>query len=75
MDANAIEALLLIILQDRVKYRDLVNQRGPEAQSLLNLLQAVCIFVVVCPFDRNLTPFSVWSSHWTRLSSVCTLAR
>ena len=57
MDANAIDALLLAILQDPAKYRHLVKQRGPEAQSLLNLLQAVCIFVVVIySFDRELTP-------------------
>jgi hypothetical protein len=47
MDANAIAALLLATLQDRVKRRKLVRLQGPEAQSLLNLLQAVRIFVFV----------------------------
>jgi hypothetical protein len=44
IDAISIDALLLATLQDRAKYRQLVRRRGPEAQSLLNLLQAVRLF-------------------------------
>jgi hypothetical protein len=42
IDAISIDALLLETLQDRAKYKQLVKRRGREAQSLLNLLQAVC---------------------------------
>jgi hypothetical protein len=41
LDAIAMDALLLEILQDRVNYRLLLKRREHEAQSLLNLLQAV----------------------------------
>lgn len=42
IDAISTDALLLMTLQDRVSYRQLVRRRGQEAQNLLNLLQAVC---------------------------------
>jgi hypothetical protein len=41
IDAIAIDALLLVTLQDSVKYRQLVRRRDQDAQALLNLLQAV----------------------------------
>jgi hypothetical protein len=44
IDAIAIDALLLATLQNRVKYRQFVRRRGWEAQSLLNLLQAVRLY-------------------------------
>ena len=43
-DAIAIDVLLLATLQDRVTYKKLVRRSGQEAQSLLNLLQAVRLF-------------------------------
>lgn len=48
MDANIIDALLLATLQDRDKYMQLVKRQGQEAQSLLDLLQAVRSYC--CPF-------------------------
>jgi hypothetical protein len=48
MDANAIDALLLQTLQNPVKYQQLVARRGQEAQSLLNLLQAVRLCIPSC---------------------------
>jgi hypothetical protein len=51
MDANAIDALLLAVLQDHAQYRNLVKRRDREAQSLLNLLQAVSLFLtVICQY-------------------------
>lgn len=44
MDANAIDALLLATLQNSAMYKHVVKRLGQEAQSLLNLLQAVSIF-------------------------------
>jgi hypothetical protein len=44
----AIEALLLITLQEQPKYKDLVKRRGQEAQHLLNLLQAVSLIPPKC---------------------------
>jgi hypothetical protein len=64
IDAISIDALLLATLQDRVKYRQLVKRRGQEAQSLLNLLQAVCLLTT--KFLHNLhvlTLYSVWDFH------------
>ena len=44
IDAIAIDALLLATLQHKDKYRQFIKQRGWEAQSLLNLLQAVRLY-------------------------------
>jgi hypothetical protein len=45
IDAIAIDALLLKTLRDHNKYKQFVRRRGQEAQSLLNLLQAVCLYL------------------------------
>jgi hypothetical protein len=45
IDAIAIDALLLGTLQDQVKKKQFVRRCGREAQSLLNLLQAVRLLV------------------------------
>jgi hypothetical protein len=73
MDANTIDALLLATLQDRDKYMQLVRRQGQEAQSLLDLLQAVRNYCCLS-FYHILTLHSVWGSHWMRLSSACTQA-
>jgi hypothetical protein len=74
MDAYAIDTLLLATLQDRAKYRQLVKRHGQEAQSLLDLLQAVRIFIaVVCSFHHHdLTLYSVWVFRCMHLSNICT---
>jgi hypothetical protein len=62
LDTLAVDALLLATLQDRFKYQHLVKRRGPEAQSILNLLQAVrllcrkiyCITFVNMPLGQRL---------------------
>ena len=41
IDAIAVDALLLEVLQDPTRYRRLLKRRDHEAQSLLDLLQAV----------------------------------
>lgn len=42
LDAITLSAHLTAILMDNDKYKELVGQRGEAAQSLLDLLQAVC---------------------------------
>jgi len=41
LDIIAVCAQLLIVVKDNAEYRALVSRQGQEAQSLLNLLQAV----------------------------------
>jgi hypothetical protein len=41
IDNIALDVHLLSILQDRDMYKNLMSQRGQEAQSLLNILQEV----------------------------------
>ena len=76
-DAYVIDTLLLTTLQDRAKYRQLVKLHGQEAQSVLDLLQAVRIFIaVVFSFHHHdLTRYSVWDSLCMHRSNICTQAR
>ena len=62
IDALSIDALLLATLQDRVKCKQLVKRRGHEAQSLLNLLQAVCVPRIALRFC--IVPDKLCHSDW-----------
>jgi hypothetical protein len=42
LDAIRLCAQLTVMVTDDTQYKRLVDQRGPPAQALLNLLQAVC---------------------------------
>jgi hypothetical protein len=42
LDIQAIGACIVSIILDREKCKNFLAQRGESAQSLLNLLQAVC---------------------------------
>jgi hypothetical protein len=75
MDADVIDALLLTTLQDHAKYRHLVRLHGLEAQSLLDLLQAVRRLSLSSVHFVCLTRHSVWGSHWMPLSNIYTQAR
>ena len=46
LDSKAFDALLIQTLQDRSTCRQLVDRCNREAQSLLNLLQAVCLCIL-----------------------------
>ena len=55
VDANAIDVLLLLTLQDQVKHRQLVKWHSQEAQSLLNLQQVVSICYCHLPSVSSLS--------------------
>ena len=48
VDVIGLCAHLAIIVTDGGKYKDVISRRGPDAQSLINLLQAVCLQVNLC---------------------------
>jgi hypothetical protein len=55
IDVIAMDALMLATLQDSVKYEQLMNRKDQEAQYLLNLLQAVRLYIaLICPFHDKL---------------------
>jgi hypothetical protein len=42
IDIRGLSSQLTAVVTDNNKYKEVLAQRGPKAQSLLNLLQAVC---------------------------------
>jgi hypothetical protein len=59
IDAIAIDALLLEVLRDTARYRRLLKQRDREAQSLLDLIQAVSRLLLTFNHPMPI-PNSVW---------------
>jgi len=71
LDAIRLCAQLTIMVTDDSQYQQLVNLRGPPAQALLNLLQAVCDSLLT--FNIPLTHIyhnSAWTWRSTRHSGV-----
>ena len=66
LDATRLCAQLTVMVTDDIQYKQFVNLRGPTAQELLNLLQAVCDFLFT--FNIGLT-CSYHNSAWTWLST------
>jgi hypothetical protein len=65
-DAIRLCVQLTVMVTDDIKYKQFVDLRGPTAQELLNLLQAVCDFLFT--FNIGLT-YSYHNSAWTWLST------
>jgi hypothetical protein len=42
---------MAVMVTDDIKYKEVLAQRGPGAQALLNLLQAVCMCSLSCVCD------------------------
>jgi hypothetical protein len=57
-DVIGLCAHLAVVVTDDYKFKDLIAQRGPGAQSLLGLLQTVCLGIPspVCTIDANSIP-------------------
>jgi hypothetical protein len=55
-DAIGLSFHLAIIVTDNSKYKEVLARRGPAAQSLLNLLQAVSLYTICSLFavDRTI---------------------
>lgn len=63
LDTISLSAHITTIVIDGNRCRDALARRGPEAQSLLNLFQAVCHQFLRCLHIPRLTRFSVWIYH------------
>jgi hypothetical protein len=66
LDTIRLCAQLTIMVTDDTQYKQFVNLRGPPAQALLNLLQAVCDSLLT--FNILLTCI-YHNSAWTWLST------
>ena len=55
------------MVTDNSKFRQVLGQRGVGAQSLLNLLQAVCLHIYVPLAFRVLVDDLLLPSAWTSL--------
>jgi hypothetical protein len=68
LDTIGLCAHLSIVVANDSKCREVLARRGTEAQSLLNLLQAVCQCSVYISY-LGLTEHSVWICLWIPLPS------
>jgi hypothetical protein len=70
LDAIRLCAQLTTMVTDDSQYKQVVAVQGPLAQTLLNLLQAVCDSLLLTIHLPLAIIFSAWMSRSTRHSSV-----